>query len=145
MSYSDQVTKYLRNVQLPQSQSERFALALGAAALLGSPLLLPTLYRDYKKFLSYGPGGIPSNFVGWGLVRLVFQPFSREMLSTNIYEQRVAAAEGHGERDDGYLTLEPNQVRDVEDRPVVGVHVVPQRQLSQVPDEAAMHVSWNAR
>lgn len=141
MSYTDQLTRHLRNLSLPQSRNERFALALGATALLGSPLILPTLYRDYQTFRSYGPGGIPNNFIGWLFVRILFQPFSREMLSTSVYEQLVAAAEGHGERDAGYLKLAPNQARDAEERPVVGPHVVPQRQLSQVPDEAAMHVS----
>ncbi|KAJ5232515.1 hypothetical protein N7468_005471 [Penicillium chermesinum] len=140
MSYSYQVTKYLRTLRVPQSQNERYALALGATALLSSSLFFPAVYRDYKTFISYGPGGVPSNLFGWLLVRLAFQPFSREMLSTRVYDERVTAGEGHSSNNEGFLTLEPHQARDVEDRPVVGPHVVPQRQLSQVPDEAVMHV-----
>ncbi|KAJ6172169.1 hypothetical protein N7470_001236 [Penicillium chermesinum] len=139
MSYSYQVTKYLRTLRVPQSQNERYALALGATALLSSSLFFPAVYRDYKTFISYGPGGVPSNLFGWLLVRLAFQPFSREMLSTRVYDERVTAGEGHSSNNEGFLTLEPHQARDVEDRPVVGPHVVPQRQLSQVPDEAVMH------
>lgn len=74
-------------------------------------------------------------------MRVLFQPFGREMLSTDEYVQRIAAAEGHGKGDEGFLMLSEDQLgRRKEGRPVVGPHVVPQRQLTQVPDEVVMEV-----
>lgn len=75
-------------------------------------------------------------------MRALFQPFGREMLSTDEYVQRVAAADGHGKGNDGFLFLSEEQLgsRRGEERPVVGPHVAPQRQLTQVPDEAVMEV-----
>ncbi|CAI7589235.1 unnamed protein product [Penicillium discolor] len=126
--------------QHPNTPPNRLTLALSAAALLVSTLILPAAYRDYKIFKSYGPGGLPNNALGWIIVRALFQPFGREMLSTDEYVQRVAAAEGHGKGDDGFLFLSEEQLgsRRGEERPVVGPHVAPQRQLTQVPDEAVM-------
>lgn len=111
--------------------TERFALV--ALAVAASALAIPA-YRDYRIFKSYGPGGVPNNALGWILVRVLFQPFGREMLSTDEYVRRIAAAEGHGKGDDGFLVLSGERGT----RPVVGPHVVPQRQLTQVPDEAVM-------
>jgi hypothetical protein len=117
-------------------------ITLSAIALLTTTLLLPSAYRDYKIFKSYGPGGVPNNALGWILVRVFFQPFGREMLSTDEYVRRIAAAEGHGKGDEGFLTLSEDQlgIRRENGRPVLGPHVVPQRQLTQVPDEAVMEV-----
>jgi hypothetical protein len=122
----------------PFHSQDRLTLTLSAAALLVSTLILPAAYRDYKIFKSYGPGGVPSNAVGWVLVRTLLQPFGREMVSTDQYVKRIAAAEGHGKGNEGFLSLTEEQFR--EERPVVGPHVVPQRQLTQVPDEAVMEV-----
>ncbi|KAJ5666807.1 hypothetical protein N7462_011216 [Penicillium macrosclerotiorum] len=130
----------LRTIGFPRSQQDRFTLALGTAAVLGSAFLLPAAYRDYRTFKSYGPGGIPNNLLGWLTVRTLFQPFGREMLSTEVYLRRIDAAEGHGKGDDGYLTLSEEQLhaREKDGRPVVGPHVVPQRQITQIPDEDIM-------
>ncbi|OQD80015.1 hypothetical protein PENANT_c040G05803 [Penicillium antarcticum] len=124
----------------------RLNIALSALAILTSTLLLPSAYRDYKIFKSYGPGGVPNNALGWILVRVFFQPFGREMLSTDEYVRRIAAAEGHGKGDEGYLMLSEDQLggRKEMGRPVVGPHVVPQRQLTQVPDEVVMEKFFNA-
>lgn len=75
-------------------------------------------------------------------MRALFQPFGREMFSTDEYVKRVAAADGHGKGDDGFLFLSEEQLgsRRGEERPVVGPHVAPQRQLTQVPDNAVMEV-----
>jgi hypothetical protein len=128
------------NTIIPNTHS-RVNIALSAFALLTSTLLLPAAYRDYEIFKSYGPGGVPNNALGWILVRVFFQPFGREMLSTDEYVQRIAAAEGHGKGDEGFLMLSEDQLgRRKEGRPVVGPHVVPQRQLTQVPDEVVMEV-----
>lgn len=142
MSYTNGIASSLRNLRLPQTQQERFALAIGTTAVLGTTLVLPVAYRDYRTFISYGPGGVPCNVLGWLIVRVLLQPFAGEMLSTDVYVRRVAAVEGHGRGDDGFLVLAPEQARSVTGRPIVGPHVVPQRQLTQVPDEAIMAVCW---
>ncbi|KAJ5175959.1 uncharacterized protein N7482_001836 [Penicillium canariense] len=136
----DIITNALRRICLPQSQQDRLNLALGTAAVLGSTFLLPAAYRDYRTFKSYGPGGVPDNVIGWMTVRALFQPFGSEMLSTDVYVRRIDAAEGHGRGDDGYLNLSTAQLelRKQDGRPEVGPHVVPQRQLTQVPDEDVM-------
>ncbi|KAJ5154775.1 uncharacterized protein N7500_010214 [Penicillium coprophilum] len=124
----------------PHTAHDRLTLALSATALVVSTLIFPAAYRDYKLFKSYGPGGIPNNALGWIIVRALFQPFGREMFSTDEYVRRIAAAEGHGKGNDGFLSLSEEQLgsRRGEEKPVVGPHVVPQRQLTQVPDEAIM-------
>lgn len=138
------LTNALHKLHLPHTHQERLIFILGTAALLGtSSLLLPAAYRDYRTYKSYGPGGLPNNFVGWLTVRMLFQPFKREMFSTEEYVRRVDAAEGHGKGDEGFLTLSETQLgaRRGEERPVVGPHVVPQRQLTQIPEEEVVEVS----
>lgn len=122
---------------------DRLTLALSAATVIASTIVLPAAYRDYKLFTSYGPAGVPTNALGWVLVRVLFQPFGREMFSTEEYVRRIEAAEGHGKGDDGFLVLSEEELgsRRGEERPVVGPHVVPQRQLTQVPGEAVTEVS----
>ncbi|KAJ5728697.1 uncharacterized protein N7483_003205 [Penicillium malachiteum] len=140
MSYIDQITKHLPSlskvpIRLPHSQQERLAVVLGTTAVVGTSLVLPALYRDYEIFISYGPGGPPSNLLGWVVVRTLFQPFMSEMLDTEVYTQRVDALEGHGAGGEGYLNLTPEQARPIADRPIVGPHVAPQRQLTQLPED----------
>ncbi|KAJ5753553.1 uncharacterized protein N7511_007706 [Penicillium nucicola] len=122
------------------STPSRLNIGLSALALLTTTLLVPKAYHDYKIFKSYGPGGVPNNALGWILVRIFFQPFGREMLSTDEYVRRIAAVEGHGKGDEGFLILSEDQLgcRTEQGRPVVGPHVVPQRQLTQLPDELIM-------
>lgn len=138
------LSSILSSLRLPHSYQERFNLALGTAAFLGTTtILLPAAYRDYRTFKSYGPGGLPNNVIGWLVVRLLFQPFRGEMLDTDVYSRRIDAAEGHGVGGDGYLTLSEEElaVRSPGKRPEVGPHVVPQRQLTQIPDEDIKDVS----
>ncbi|KAJ5273248.1 hypothetical protein N7478_008373 [Penicillium angulare] len=136
-SYINQFTNYLRSlpIHLPRTQQERLTLVLGTTAAVVTSLILPPLYRDYSLFISYGPGGVPSNVFGWMIVRGLFQPLRGEMFSTDIYLQRADALEGHGVGSEGFLTLAPEQARSVVDRPEVGPHAVPQRQLSQLPTD----------
>jgi hypothetical protein len=136
------LTNALRHIRLPHSQQERLNLALATAAVLGGAIILPAAYNDYRIFKSYGPGGVPNNLLGWMTVRALFQPFGSEMFSTEIYLRRMDGAEGHGRGDEGYLTLSKEQLesRKGDDRPEVGPHVVPQRQLTQIPDEDIMEV-----
>lgn len=104
-------------------QTTRLALSALTATALG--LAIPKAYRDYRTFVSYGPGGIPNNAFGWLVVSVFFNPFRREMLSTDVYDRKVMAGE-----DTSLLTsLQPREG----ERPVVGPHAVPQRQLDGIP------------
>lgn len=144
------LSSILSSLRLPHSQQERLSLALSTAAFLGTTtILLPAAYRDYRVFKSYGQGGVPNNVIGWLIVRLLFQPFRGEMLGTDVYSRRIDAAEGHGQGDEGYLILSEEQLatRSPGNRPEVGPHVAPQRQLTQIPDEnvkevSSIHLGW---
>jgi hypothetical protein len=111
------------------SSSYSTALAITSASLLAAVALLcaPAAYRDYKKFISYGPGGPPHNVIGW-LAISVLAPLRRDMLDTAVYE-----------RDIKEMGEERTWLKDLPERkglrPEVGTHAAPQRQLDQVPDE----------
>jgi hypothetical protein len=93
--------------------------------------LAPAAYRDYKTFMSYGPGGVPYNLFGWLIAKVVLGPLGSEMLSTGLYER--------DEDQETYLPAEGITTREGP-RPSVGPHVVPQRQLSQIPDKKIQEV-----
>lgn len=141
---TDSLSSAVRSLALPRSLTQHGRLPVvltTAAALLGTSVVVPVAYRDYCTFRSYGGGGVPDNVLGWLYVRLVMQPLGREMLSTDVYDRRVAAAEGHGKGDEGFLTEEQlSAVRRTDARPVVGPHVSPQRQLTQIPVERVQEV-----
>ncbi|PLB34188.1 uncharacterized protein BDW47DRAFT_112666 [Aspergillus candidus] len=103
----------------------RLALAATATAVTGlaTALLLPRIYNDYLTYISYGPGGTPHNVLGW-LIATLARPFGREMLSTEPYDRRILA---DGETK-SYLAGKDLIRR--QERPAMGWHVVPQRQLS---------------
>lgn len=75
-------------------------------------------------------------------MRALFQPFKGEMLDTEIYVKRIEATEGHGKGIESYLELNEEQLalRRRDGRPVLGPHVVPQRQLTGIPEEDIMEV-----
>jgi hypothetical protein len=93
--------------------------------------LVPVAYRDYKLFMSYGPGGVPYNALGWLLVTVVFRPMTSEMFSTNVYD---------GQADKRSWLPDILSNRNWE-RPIVGPHAAPQRQLTQVPGKEMQEVS----
>lgn len=101
-------------------------VAVGLASLLG-----PVFWRDYNLFLSYGPGGLPYNALGWmvsgGLLRIM----SVEMLSTARYEKS-------SDQRSWLPQLSPR----AGSRPQVGSHPVPQRQLAQFPNEEVKAVLY---
>ena len=101
-------------------------VAVGLASLLG-----PVFWRDYNLFLSYGPGGLPHNALGWivsgGFLRII----SVEMFSTARYEKS-------SDKRSWLPQLSPR----VGSRPQVGSHPVPQRQLAQLPDEEVKAVLY---
>ncbi|KAL4865161.1 hypothetical protein BDV12DRAFT_175117 [Aspergillus spectabilis] len=99
------------------------------AALPGAviTLLIPGAYRDYQSYLALGPGGPPYNVAGWLGVKLVFNPFRRDMLGTGIYDRKVE----NGERTE-FLKDLPQRKGE---RPMMGTFAVPQRQTNQWPSQ----------
>ena len=87
--------------------------------------LVPVLWRDYNLYLSYGPGGLPHNALGWIISGGLLRMMSVEMLSTAQYEK------SRDKRSWLPLSLPPR----AGSRPQVGSHPVPQRQLIQLPNE----------
>lgn len=139
----------LFNKALPKTLStipKPTRLALTTTSILGLGLglsfLIPKAYHDYRTFISYGPGGIPNNGFGWLLVSLILNPFRREMLGTDIYDAKVEAGETTS-----LLSSSSIQPRKGE-RPVVGPHAVPQRQLSDFPGsevkEVCLYISFTS-
>lgn len=111
------------------SSSYSTALTITSATLLTAVALLcaPAAYRDYKKYLSYGPGGPPYNVIGW-LSMSLLAPLKRDMFNTDVYDRDIKE---FGE--------EKSWLKELPDRnglrPQLGTHAAPQRQLNQVPEE----------
>jgi hypothetical protein len=100
---------------------------LTAIAVVITALSIPA-YEDYQLFISYGPGGPPHNALGWFFSRFLATPFGQEMFSTAVYERRILAGENTS-----YLTTADGQLPQRDGAtPVVGPHVVPQRQIDQI-------------
>lgn len=102
------------------SRGNLVALTMATLGLV----LIPIAYHDYKMFLSYGPGGVPYNVLGWLGVSLVLAPLGSEMFSADEYDRNPDKR--------SWLPDEEIPKREGE-RPRVGRHVVPQRQLNQLP------------
>ncbi|KAL5361056.1 hypothetical protein BJX96DRAFT_80342 [Aspergillus floccosus] len=100
--------------------------AIALTAIVGTLLAttLPRAYNDYRTFLSYGPGGVPYNLLGWVAARLILQPFAKEPFSTIVYERKILAGETASFLSDDTVAARKR------DRPVVGPHIAPHRQLT---------------
>lgn len=104
----------------------RSRAAIGVAFAIPIILtLVPRAYRDYKIFMSYGPGGVPYNVFGWLFAAVLFLPLTSNTRDTKIYD----------DSEDTRTWLHVEGLRDRGERPIIGPHAVPQRQLSQLPDE----------
>ncbi|PWY73580.1 hypothetical protein BO70DRAFT_108267 [Aspergillus heteromorphus CBS 117.55] len=96
-------------------------------------ILLPLAYRNYKTYLSYGPGGAPYNLIGWFGVTFLLLPFgSRNMTSTAVYEKKIEAGETESYLSETTVRLLGEKKRG---RPTVGPHYVPQRQIDTFAGE----------
>ncbi|OJJ42546.1 hypothetical protein ASPZODRAFT_76577 [Penicilliopsis zonata CBS 506.65] len=115
---------YAALVQLVR-RNPQLTAATATTALLACSL---QLYRDYNLFLSYGPGGPPHNVYGWLLSRFLVTPFSWNMFSTTMYDTSIRRGET-----ESYLET-PLPKRKGE-RPRVGPHAIPQRQMDQFPPD----------
>jgi hypothetical protein len=118
------IQDWLRNSQLPSLiRDNKKPITIAITSILTS-VTLPILYQDYRNFLRLGPGGVPHNVLGWLTVSLVMCPFGCEMFSTEVYDSQP----------DKRRLLSDEQVpRREGGRPLIGRHVVPQRQLDQIP------------
>lgn len=105
-------------------------IAAGIVGLLG---VYKWARHDYKLYMSYGPGGLPYSIFGWLISTAVLRPFGTDVLTTKMYdnftEKRTWLPSGW-----------PIKVRDG-DRPTLGPHPLPQRQLNQLAAEDMHQVS----
>ncbi|KAF1851656.1 uncharacterized protein K460DRAFT_401671 [Cucurbitaria berberidis CBS 394.84] len=119
------VSRILDNARIPKLLVRYKGATLAA---LGLAIVAPFAFRDYQTFLSYGPGGLPYNVVGW-LLSNVMRLLSREQLSTRPYKDKsLYLSDSAGSLPPGFPP------RRNSPRPRFGVHPVPQRQVSQLPD-----------
>jgi hypothetical protein len=102
-----------------------------AAALstLGVAFALPFAISDYRLFISYGPSGVPHNVFGW-LIATLTRPLGREQRSSALYKDKKLPFAN----EPGYLPANFPPHRGPE-RPKVGPHPIPQRQLDQLPGD----------
>ncbi|KDQ57153.1 hypothetical protein JAAARDRAFT_285205 [Jaapia argillacea MUCL 33604] len=105
--------------------------------LLSPPFLLFTsllafsahwLLSNYYAYIALGPGGLPHNIWGW-LWSVAFKALSREGSSTSEYDGDPNGLSWLG---DGERAALGNREGS---RPRKSWHVVPQRQLDQIPDD----------
>lgn len=97
----------------------RHSRLLTTSVILG--FVIQRALSNYRAYLALGPGGLSYNVSGW-LLALCFQPFSREKLSTEQYDQ-------DGNKDSYFDKGEIKERRG--DRPKMGWHVFPSRQLDR--------------
>ncbi|PWY84720.1 hypothetical protein BO94DRAFT_110937 [Aspergillus sclerotioniger CBS 115572] len=117
------------SLSLPTHTSSHFTTTLSTTTLTLTTLtiiLCPLAYKNYKTYLSYGPGGAPYNLLGWFGVTFLLYPFGRNMTSTTIYEKKIASGETESFISEDVDTLLGELKRE---RAVVGPHYVPQRQV----------------
>ncbi|KAF2259037.1 hypothetical protein CC78DRAFT_418474, partial [Lojkania enalia] len=97
-------------------------------AALGVAVAIPFAVNDYRTYLSYGPGGLPYNVVGWLVTSTLLRMLGREQFSTKVYEDRSLPLADQP----SFLPANFPPQRG-SPRPQVGPHPVPQRQLEQLP------------
>jgi hypothetical protein len=112
-------------------RSKVYAPAVLTGLLVSSVFVVRAAWNDYRLFLSYGPGGMPYNVVGW-MATNVMGLFRIDSLDTKRFEaspdQRTWLGEGWDRKRQG-------------DRPKLGRHPIPQRQLEQLAPKEVQEVS----
>jgi len=93
------------------------------AGLLGTLAVARAAWQDYRLFLSYGPGGIPHNILGWFISGVVLRPLRINVFDTGKFEKDEDKRSWLGDE-------WPKKIR-AGTRPRVGPHPIPQRQLDQ--------------
>ncbi|GAB1204815.1 hypothetical protein APSETT445_003478 [Aspergillus pseudonomiae] len=123
-------SSHIPQFRFPIQSGNNTRVVLSALSAAVVAFTLPRVYRDYRTFLSYGPGGVPYNLIGWFAASVILPPWGREMFSTGVYDAKIAAGETTS-----YLGDEWNSMRKRDHRPEVGPHIVPQRQITEFPSE----------
>jgi hypothetical protein len=111
---------------LPRSHRRReldprvlVALSFGGVCIL---TLLRAIWRDYRTYMTYGPGELPYSVKGWFISSVIMRPFGTDVLSTTQYDSDS----------DKRSWLSPDWPRRIRDpRPSVGPHPIPHRQVDQ--------------
>jgi hypothetical protein len=104
----------------PPSKQTIALFSFGGILLINLSL---AIYRDYKTYLSYGPGGLPYNIRGWFISSAILRPLSTDVLNTGLYDWNP----------DKRIWLPPEwPPYDRGKRPKIGPHPLPQRQLDQI-------------
>lgn len=82
-------------------------------------------WNDYKVYMGYGPGGLPYNMYGWFVSSCILRPMSTNVFSTAQYDKLPDKRSWLGVNWPGGRTRGPQ-------RPKLGPHPLPQRQLNQL-------------
>ena len=103
--------------------------SLRTTAVLGGGisllLFLRVAWNDYRLYLSYGPGGVPYNVWGWLFSTAVLRPIGTNVLTTGLYDKKSDKR--------SWLPKDWSaRTRRTGERPRLGPHPVPQRQLTQL-------------
>lgn len=125
---TDYLASFRRNTSYTHLKQNPYPAFL-AVGLVGSVIVGRLAWEDYQAFLSYGPGGVPYNVVGW-LVTNFFRAIGINTLDVRKLEKDPDQRTWLGDlkpRDGG--------------RPVLGRHPIPQRQLDQIPAAEIRQVS----
>jgi len=105
----------------------RSAVALAAAASLAT-VSVPWMISNYHDYISLGQGGLPLNVWGW-MQSTALKPFGVETLSTTMYDK---------DRNKESFLKDPDSIPERRgDRPKVGWHFIPHRQLDKIPGPEA--------
>lgn len=115
-----------------RQQHKPIYAAVAAGVLTSIALLGRAAIRDYQVYMSYGPGGMPYNVGGWLMTSTIGR-----LISINMFDVRDL-----DKNPDGRTWLgEHWPVRSRSgDRPTIGPHPVPQRQLDQHPSAEIQEV-----
>lgn len=114
---------------LPEVARRSPAVVLTTLAVVG--VSSAWLRNNWLEFKALGPGGLPYNIKGW-LMALVLKALSRETRSVGEYDR---------DPDKSSWFEEPESVPvRAGVRPKHGFHVVPARQLDQIPTKEMMKV-----
>lgn len=102
------------------------------AVLIALVAYIPTILQDYQTYMGYGANGVPLTIRGWLLSTVFLRALSSsDLFSTDMYTRN----------NDHRTWLDNDWLRKPrESRPIMGSHPAPQRQMNQIPTEAAKTV-----
>ncbi|KIV86510.1 hypothetical protein PV11_02120 [Exophiala sideris] len=108
-----------------QQRTSGYLSAFLTIGLVSAAIVGRLAWEDYQIFLGYGPGGMPYNVRGWFITNYL------RFMSINTLDTRKMEADPDKR---SWLSASDLKARTGE-RPKVGRHPVPQRQIEQIPAE----------